>query len=608
VLFNNQINELLFGCKYTQLNRQPLLILSVCFILGIFFQDKMLLDRTIVYIVSASGVIIFLSYFFNSYFLHKTKAILLGLMFFGAGIILHFFNTFLSGNLSVPQNGTVFFKISKKLNSTEKNKKYEAVIRAGKENFNAVAYIPKTNKELDFEHYYKAEAYLSRTKSPQHNFLFDYARYLKRKNIEYQCYISKSISSAERGDLSLNERIRQHRLEILQKINQVDMSPKSREFLKGIILADRTEMDSETVQDFNRSGMVHLLAISGTHIVVIFGMFYFLLTRFSPLRFRKYAVISSIVFIWLFAVFIGFGNSVMRSCIMLTVYFVYVLLQRKPDLLHSLSLSAMIILLVDTQQLFDVGFQLSFLAVLGIFWLNQPLLKYFPRQNNYLKKIICNTITISLSAQLATLPLVLYYFHQFSLVSVPANILIVPFSEILIVFSFLMTVLIGLKIDFTWINFIYDGSIQVLLNLIHWFSERNMLFYSNVAMNIAEVISLSIIVYMLRPLVLKINFKNLTRVAAMVLVFFIIRTGFSIFENQKEEILLHDFNKAKVLSVKKGSKACFWIAKSSDKKKILRFIAGPYCSSRRIQTLEIKTFPETAEKVVYNGRIYDLKK
>ncbi|MDP9961301.1 ComEC/Rec2 family competence protein [Chryseobacterium lathyri] len=590
-----------------QLNRQPLLILSVCFILGIFLQDKFSLDKMMIYMVSASCLSIFLLYFLNSYFLHKAKAILLGLMFFGAGITLHFFNTFSSGNLSVPQNGTVFFKILKKLNSTEKNKKYEAVIHVGKESFNAVLYIPKTDQELDFEHYYKAEAYLSKPRPPKHDFQFDYNKYLKRKNIEYQCYLSKGIFSAERNDLNLNERIQHRRLEILQKIDKVEMSPKTQEFLKGIILADRTEMDSETVEDFNRSGMVHLLAISGTHIVVIFGMFYFLLTRFSPLRFRKYAVISSIFFIWLFAIFIGFGNSVMRSCMMLTVYYVYVLLQRKPDLLHSLSLSAMIILVIDTQQLFDVGFQLSFLAVLGIFWLNQPLLKYFPRQNGYFKKLICNTITISLSAQLATLPLVLYYFHQFSLVSVPANMLIVPFSEILIVFSFLMTVLIGLKIDFTWIKFIYDGSIQILLSLIHWFSEEDMLFYSNIGMNIAEVVSLSFIVYVMRPLLLNINFKNLTRVVAMVLVFFIIRTGFTIFYNQKEEILLHDFNKTKVLSVKKGSKACFWIAENSDKKKILKFIAGPYCSSRRIQTMEIKKIPQTAEKVVYNDKIYNLK-
>ncbi|MCT2407374.1 ComEC family competence protein [Chryseobacterium antibioticum] len=589
------------------MDKQPILILAICFILGIFFQDQLKVDKNSVYFVSGCCLLLFVFTFFHSYLLHKIKAGMLGLLFFGAGIILHFFHTFSSHTLSVSEKVAVTFKISKKLNSTEKNKKYEVYARAGEENFNALLYIPKTHQELDFKHYYKAEAYLSKPKPPKHNFQFDYAAYLQRKEIEYQCYISSGISSVIRTDLSLNERIQQQRFEVLKKIDTAALSAKTREFLKGIILADRTEMDADTVQDFNRSGMVHLLAISGTHIVVIFGMFYFLLTRFSPLRFRKYAVISSIAFIWLFAGFIGFGNSVIRSCIMLTVYFVYVILQRKPDLLHSLSLSAMMILVVDTQQLFDVGFQLSFLAVLGIFWLNQPLLKYFPRQDGYFKKLIISTVTISLSAQLATLPLVLYYFHQFSLVSIPANILIVPFSELLIVFSFLMTIFIALQVDFTWINFAYDISIQVLLKLIHWFSEWDLLFFSEIPMNIAEVLFLSVIVYKLKPLLLKVDLKNSIRLLTMILVFFMMRTGSDIFENKKEEMLLHDFNKTKVLSVKKGDRACFWMDENADKKKMVRLIASPYCASRRIRSVEIKTFPHTAQKVVYNGKMYDLK-
>lgn len=565
------------------------------------------MDKNFVYSLSACCLLFFLLTFFHSYFLHKMKAVVLGLLFFGVGIILHFFNTYSSRDHSVPKKGVIVFKISKKLNSTVKNKKYEAVIRSEKENFNAVLYIPKAHEELDFKHYYKAEAYLSKPRAPEHDFQFDYSHYLKRKNIEYQCYVSKEISSTVRNDLNLTERIQQQRFEILKKIDSVSISAKTREFLKGIILADRTEKDAETVRDFNRSGLVHFLAISGTHIVVIFGMFYFLLTRFSPLRFRKYAVVASIAFIWLFAALISFGNSVIRSCIMLTVYFIYIILQRKPDLVHSLSLSAMIILVFDTQQIFDVGFQLSFLAVLGIFWLNQPLLKYFPRQDGYFKKLIFNTITISLSAQLATLPVVLYYFHQFSLVSFPANILIVPFSELIIIFSFLMTILIALQVDFTLINFIYDLSIQVLLKLIHWFAESDILFFSEIPMNIAEVLFLSFIVYLLRPLLLKVDFKNSVRLVTAVLVFLVMRTGFGIFENQKKEILLHDFNKTKVLSLKKGDSACFWIAENADKQKIITFIASPYCASRRIRSLEIKTFPHTVQKVVYNGKMYDLK-
>ncbi len=526
-------------------------------------------------------------------------------MFFGIGIILHFFNAFASGNVSVSKNETIIFKIAKKLNSSDKNRKYEGVIQAGKQTFNAVIYIPKSEKELDFLHYYQAQAYISKPKPPQYDFQFDYSKYLLRKNIEYQCYINDKIAEAERKDLSFTEKFSQKRLEVLQRIDEAGMSSRSKEFLKGIILADRTEMDVQTVQDFNRSGLVHFLAISGTHIVVIFGLFYLLLIKILPLKFRKYAIISSLIFIWLFIIFIGFGSSVLRSGLMLSIYFVYVLLQRKPDLLHSLSLSAFIILIFDTQQLFDVGFQLSFCAVLGIYWLNQLILNYFPIQDNWLKKLIFNTVSISVSAQLATLPLVLYYFHQFSFISIAANFFIVPFSEAIIVFSFLMTIFITLNLDFNLMNVAYDFIIQLLLKVIHWFADFNHLFLENIPMNLFEVFALFLIVYFLRFFILKPKLKNFTIVMTAVFAFYILRIGFNSYENEREEVLFHDFSKNQVLSVKKENNVCFWIEENSDQRKIIQFIINPYCSSRRISNYKIKTFPKDVKKVVYNGKIYN---
>lgn len=589
------------------MSKQPLLILALCFILGIFFQDTFIWGEIPVYGVIGCCFFIFVLTFFHSYFLYKAKAVLLGIMFFGMGIILHFFNTFQPEAFTFPSREKIVFKISKKLNSSEKNKKYEAEVQTGKHRFDAIIYLPKPSKDLDFEHYYRTEAYITQPKAPQYDFQFNYARYLNRKGIGYQCYISGEITSAARNDLSYEEKVRQNRLYVLQKIDHTGMDGKTREFLKGIILADRTETDSGTVQDFNRSGLVHLLAISGTHVVVIFGLFYFVLARFSPLSFRKYAVILSVSCIWLFAAFIGFGNSVVRSCIMLSVYFVYVLLQRKPDLLHSLSLSALIILCLDTQQLFDVGFQLSFLAVLGIFWFNQPLLKYFPRQDHYLKKLLFNTITISLSAQWATLPLVLYYFHQFSFISIVANIIIVPFSELIIVFSFLMTVLIALNADFALVNIIYDFGIHVLLKLIHWFAEIDALYYVDIPMTLTEMFLLLGIAYGLGILIRKCSLENVVRLMAAVVVFFIFRIALNTYEGQKDEILLYEGNKSKIFSVKNGSRVVFWTAETVEKDKIVRFIISPYCSSRRVESYQLKTFPMTAKRVEYKGRIYDLK-
>ncbi len=550
---------------------------------------------------------VLISTFFKPYFFYKAKPYLLGCMFFGIGIILHFFNSPPSHQAILPsQNQTIVFRISRKLNSNEKNRKYEASVQAGKEHFNAVLYVPKSEQLLDFNHYYKTQAYISKPKSPQYDFQFDYAQYLGRKNIDYQCYITEPVVSSERGDLSIYEKFSQNRTEVLQNIDTTEMSPVSREFLKGIILADRTEIDAQTVQDFNRSGLVHFLAISGTHIVVIFGLFYLILIKILPLKLRKYAIISSLVFIWLFTIFIGFGSSVVRSSIMLTVYFIYVLLQRKPDLLHSLSLSAFIILIADTQQIFDVGFQLSFLAVLGIFWLNQPILKYFPKQDHWFKNIVFNTVSVSLSAQLATLPLVLYYFHQFSFISIVANFFIVPFSEIIIVLSFVMTALIALRLDFHLIDMVYDFVIQVLLKVIHWFAGFNTVFFENIPMNLIEVLSLFGIVYLIRFVVLKLNFRNSARFLMAVLVFFILRFSFNIYENQKTEILVHEFSNNKILSVKKGDKACFWITENADRNKTVQFIINPYRSSRRLRNVEIRYLPASVQAVTCNGKTYSL--
>lgn len=550
-------------------------------------------------------MIAFATTFFKSFFVYRFKKYLLCIMFFGVGVILHFFNTH-NSHISVTGNQTITFKISGKLNSNEKNRKYEAFVQLDQEVFKAIVYIPKSKKALDFNHYYRTQAFILMPKAPQYDFQFDYSKYLSRKNIKFQCYANDEIQTVIRNDLSWEEKFSQKRLEVLQNIDKTHMSLRAKEFLKGIILADRTEIDAQTVQDFNRSGLVHFLAISGTHIVVIFGLFFFLLTKLLPVKYRKYAIIVSLIFIWLFTIFIGFGSSVVRSSLMLSIYFMYILLQRKPDLLHALALSAFIILLFDTQQLFDVGFQLSFLAVLGIFWLNQPILSHFPAQDNWFKKIVFNTISISISAQLATLPLVLYYFHQFSFISIVANFFIVPFSEVIIVFSFLMTFLIAFNADLEFVNLIYGFVIDVLLKVIHWFASFDAVFYENIPMNLPEVFSLFLIVYLLRRVILKFNFKNLNGCLMAAVIFLMLKLGFDLYESSKREVLIHNFSKNKVLSVKKNDEVCFWIEENSDKSKIVKFVVNPYCASRRTKRTEIRRLPNAVRKIVYKHKIYEI--
>ncbi|WP_042720880.1 ComEC/Rec2 family competence protein, partial [Flavobacterium sp. B17] len=220
--------------------------------------------------------------------------------------------------------------------------------------------------------------------------------------------------------------------------------------------------------------------------------------------------------------------------------------------------------------------------------------------------IVFNTISISISAQLATLPLVLYYFHQFSFISIVANFFIVPFSEIIIVFSFVMTTLIAFHLDIGFVNIAYDFIIRLLLNIIHWFADFDTLFFENIPMNLLEILILYIIFYLLRAAVLKFNIKNVTGIMMVISAFLILRTSFDYYESLRAEVLVHDFSKNKLISVKKNEAVCFWIKKNSDKQKVTNFIINPYCASRRLKSFEIRTLPDSVQKVVYRDKIFKM--
>lgn len=551
----------------------------------------------------------------RNFYIQKFKFYFLGFFFFSLGVFAYFLR---NQPTRLPQFNTkdsIVFKMQKKLNSNEKNRRYEVAV-LDCENckdktffpFNSVLSIPKSEEELDFQHYYKAEAYLNRVQAPQYDFSFNYQKYLARKSIYFQSYLPNSYRAAVRNDLSFSEKIRQKRLETLHKIDSAQLSPKTKEFTKGIILADRTEMDEQTVQDFSKSGLVHLLAISGSHMAIIFWLILLLLKPIFPTKLRYLQIIIALVLIWAFAVFIDYGSSVVRSCIMISVYYLYVLLQRKPDLLHAMALSAFIILIFDSNQLFDVGFQLSYAAVFGILWLNQPILKYLPKPKNNFQNFLVNVPSISLAAQIATFPLVIFYFHQYSFISLPANLVVIPFSEIIIIFSLLMTVLLAFSLQFSGLNIIYEIFVSGLLKVIHFFGNVEIAFIKNIPMGVSELVVLFVGVYYLRFLILKFNVKNIFRFLIIILLYFVLKTGFGLYYDRKKEILTHEYYQDTFVSVKENKKVVFWVRENTDLNKITKFVIDPYLTSRRTDNCEIKFLPEETEAVKINGKLYSLER
>ena len=591
------------------MNKQPLLICAISFGLGIFFQDKFDFPFWGAVAILVLGIVGFLAGFFiRNFFFDRLKSAFLVFLFFGIGIFLHFLNSNSAQNFDFEKNKTtkIVFQLSKKLNSNERNKRYEVEILNFEKPFSAVISIPKEQKELDFLHFYSAEAYLNPTQKPQYDFQFDYQKYLARQNIHYQGFIPNEISFKKKESVSFADKIKQKRLDLLFRIDNSSLQPQNKAILKGIILADRTEIDQEIINHFSKTGLIHILAISGSHMAIIFLMILFVLNPIFSVKYRNIPIYISLAAIWGFAIFIDYGNSVVRSCIMITVYYIMIFLQRKPNLLHSLALAGMMILSIDTQQLFDVGFQLSFLAVFGIFWLYKPITNHYKPLKNRAIRFILNTFSLSLAAQLATLPLILFYFHQFSIMSVFINVVSIMVSQGFIIFSFIVSILFGIEFTPKWLLEIYDWCASFFLNMVAFFSKTDFSFVENVSIQIPELIILFVLVYLLRSVFEKPNIKTFTRLSFFVLLFLFTRILTNFYSWRKEEILLHSFLKQNIVSLKQGDKAVFIVSNEADMEKINNFVIKSYITSRRIKNIEIKKVkPMTKLKI--NQTIYEIK-
>lgn len=318
------------------MSRQPLLIVLLAFCLGIFLQDYFCCDWWIGVSVIIFSVLSLIGSLLKIKLLLRFKNSFLMLFFFGLGVFCHWRNS-IQPQLPVFKSNKqqVVFQLKKKLNSSEKNRRYEIEIlqvltknETKNQLFLSVINVPKDIVALDFKHFYKAEIYLNPVENTSLDFQFNYQKYLARQSIYFQAYLPNSFISQAKSSLTISDKIKQERLNILTRINESQLHPRNKEFLKGIILADRTDMDAEVVQDFNKSGLVHLLAISGSHMAILFWLILILLKPIFPAKYRSFPIIIALAMIWIFAIFIDYGSSVVRSCIMISVYYMMVILQR----------------------------------------------------------------------------------------------------------------------------------------------------------------------------------------------------------------------------------------------------------------------------------------
>ena len=249
---------------------------------------------------------------------------------------------------------------------------------------------------------------------------------------------------------------------------------KGREFgvASALLLGYVDEVDNDLMKDYAATGVLHILSVSGMHVGMIFLVLEKLLGFLERWKYGRFLKISlSVLLIWAYALITGLSPAVLRAAAMLSLVIIGKSLKRSPDTLNILAASFFFLLIWDPKLLADMGFQLSYLAVVGIVLLYQPVYSLFVCTNWLLDKIWA-LVSVSIAAQLITTPLSMFYFHQFPNYFLLANIFVVPFCDLIIYTGILALVLSGvpylsmvLAKALAWSVWILNGAIHIIGSL-----------------------------------------------------------------------------------------------------------------------------------------------
>ena len=240
-----------------------------------------------------------------------------------------------------------------------------------------------------------------------------------------------------RTEQALRNKAQQITTMLVQRMEREGFKDKDARALgTAMLLGDRSELSREIRQTYSETGTAHLLALSGLHLGVLYGLFYILFLYWARYtQWRWHALPIMLLCIWGYAFLTGFPVSLIRASIMLSLLTIGSLAERNVPAIHSLSLAALIILLCWPEAISDIGFMLSFASVFFIIML------YLPLQHHYYKLFsgwgtLLKPLGISLAAQIGTAPLCLYFFHTLPLAAALINLLLIPFTSCIVYLGF----------------------------------------------------------------------------------------------------------------------------------------------------------------------------
>ncbi|WP_262885595.1 ComEC/Rec2 family competence protein [Sphingobacterium composti Ten et al. 2007 non Yoo et al. 2007] len=322
---------------------------------------------------------------------------------------------------------------------------------------------------------------------------FDYKSYLANKGIAQQALLKQDeilVLERNHGNALIAYSL-DLRTNLIAKFRKYIHDDEAFNVAVALIFGYRSQIDQQTISAFTNTGTIHVLSVSGLHVSLVFVLLNFVL--FWMDRFRYGKLIKSVIillFIWAYVILTGMSPPILRAGIMISFFVSSVIINRKQVPVNTLGASALFILLFAPNYLFDVGFQLSYLAILGIILLYPILKNYYLTPNKWVNYVL-EYVYVSISTQLFTLPLTLYYFRQFPNYFLLANLFIALPSTLIMYLG------VGLVlVPFEWTNLLFGFLVGWTLNFmmqgLEWIGHLPSAVISGVDWHWSQVVILLI--------------------------------------------------------------------------------------------------------------------
>lgn len=367
---------------------------------------------------------------------------------------------------------------------------------------------------------------------------FNYRSYMQGQGFSFMALTTdgRYVVPMGKGNLGIIEKSTEWVRKRIRKIFTENLTPSSLPVYSALILGERQGLAFEIREPFDRSGVGHIMAVSGLHLGLVAWLFFNSLRLLLSFSYRltlvgdirKIAAIVTTLPVVAYGLITGLHISSQRSMIMVLVFLWSFIIEKERDVWSSLSLAAIIVLSLNGDALFSASFQLSFIAVAGILWL-APLIfsnaSQFKGINDYFEdrrilylifRYILGMVSVTIAATIITAPLIASYFHRFSVLAIPANLSIVPVIGFWVIpFGLLSSIVCIFSSNLAaWFLYPGESGLNLAMYLVHFWSDISWASVWVIQPNLFEIILIYIILYLI------VNLRC-SKVHRLLLIFFL---------------------------------------------------------------------------------------